>query len=1021
MTQIEYGTLRFNGFAMPLNLQAPQPNGPLQLYIDSLAGGLRPNLSPVNFSVGQSPRRSDGSLEPLIYFSEGAYGLHLGKCCLPYVNTTQTALISVDHSGFRAANLRVHSMNSDLGALGTRWYAGIGKRLVRDTSLTDPALVVADTLTDNITCISHITLASTRYLTVGTDGTTDDIKGTTDPTASPPTWATLIPLTSGDYVSGMHSIATLAGGINLFLGKFNGVKMLGFNRFSDALLTLPSPINIATGAADPTVNLDASYANCGTAADDDDIGTVAWTTPSNATALDGTYTTAALNGSTSHYLKCTNYGFAVPTNGIVIGVEVMVYARTDDVAGAVDTVFTNVRLVDSSDVFVGINQAASEVALKNSGSGTSDPFSFFFGGSGDTWGTLLTPAIVNDADFGVGIAVRETLSSAETVGIDVVAMTVYYKVGTDFVSVTKSPTKALQVLGAEGSSSVPTSAWNTPLNVISSNNTDARSTWSASADQNTNKLVAYDFELGIPETATIRGIVAQIERAESNAAANAVDETIQLMKALAGVGDNKARTSQEWETTDTSFAYGEPDDLWGTTWTPAEVNAPGFGLIIEAELDANDVDIDHVQITVYYQLPPTLISFPVGGMMIGDPFAAEKLYIIAPESDQAALITIPRHLYILTVSWDSTDNVPVGALSKPYTGLPYVAGMCPFQGGVALFGGSNSILFNRVNFLTSGGEVRELNFPVTHGTNALTITALFAQGEFLIADTAYSDGTEAQRFLYYDGEWFPEWVQQDKASAISTEPLLWGRSELNLQQNYAYRFYPVSTTALATAREFVPPSLYADPLLANTSMVKQDGPLYTQLSELFPIQPENDYALMCLQAQSRFIDNNTSYGSLRVLVDTGGDRTIASAEVDITFDAAGETFVDSNIAASENPGAAYKSLIIRLILNHETATAETPDVLPVGFFSVAQGKYLEQFQVLLAKEQSEDIVTFIGRLRTLKATKTVQRFKAGGYNVPAVIDSFDIEYEPTLGVSLPSWETTRRAVITFSRVPGSTS
>ena len=1013
MTQIEYGTLRFNGSAMPLNLQAPQPNGPLQLYIDSLAGGLRPNLSPVNFSVGQSPRRSDGSLEPLIYFSEGAYGLHLGKCCLPYVNTTQTALISVDHSGFRAANLRVHSMNSDLGALGTRWYAGIGKRLVRDTSLTDPALVVADTLTDNITCISHITMASTRYLTVGTDGTTDDIKGTTDPTASPPTWATLIPLTSGDYVSGMHSIATLAGGINLFLGKFNGVKMLGFNRFSDALLTLPSPVNISTGAADPTVVTDASYANCGTAADDATIGTVSWTNPSNATALDATYATIILNANTSHYLKCTNYGFAVPTTAIIVGVEIMVVLSSND-AVSPDPLWTNIRLVNDSGSFVGKNQAASEPGLTQSTADTS----YFFGGSGDNWGVVLTPTVVNDADFGVGIALRNPDANNETLSVDVVAMTVYYKTGTDFVSVTKSPTKALQVLGAESTVKVP---WNVPSNILTSNNTDARATWSLDADQNTNLLYAYSFGMGIPETATIIGIVAQVERAESNAAANGTDETIQLLKAFTAVGSNKAVTSQEWETTDTIAVYGEPDDLWGTTWTPAEVNAPGFGLLIAVELDANAVDVDHVQLTVYYQLPPTAISFSVGGMMIGDPFAAEKLYIIAPESDQAALITIPRHLYILTVSWDETDNVPVGTLSKPYTGLPYVAGLCPFQGGVALFGGSSSILFNRVNFLTSGGEVRELNFPVTHGTNALTITALFAQGEFLIADTAYSDGTEAQRFLYYDGEWFPEWVQQDKASAISTEPLLWGRSELNLQQNYAYRFYPVSTTALATAREFVPPSLYADPLLANTSIVKQDGPLYTQLSELFPIQPENDYALMLLQAQSRFIDNNTSYGSLRVLVDTGGDRTITSAEVDITFDAAGETFVDSNIAASENPGAAYKSLIIRLILNHETATAETPDVLPVGFFSVAQGKYLEQFQVVLAKEQSEDIVTFIARLRTLKATKTVQRFKGGGYNVPAVIDSFDIEYEPTLGVSLPSWETTRRAAITFSRVPGATS
>ena len=63
---------------------------------------------------------------------------------------------------------------------------------------------------------------------------------------------------------------------------------------------------------------------------------------------------------------------------------------------------------------------------------------------------------------------------------------------------------------------------------------------------------------------------------------------------------------------------------------------------------------------------------------------------------------------------------------------------------------------------------------------------------------------------------------------------------------------------------------------------------------------------------------------MRLLADTGGDRTIAAAEVDVTFgtdtsqtDPLTETY---NIVASNDPGLAFQTVIFRLIAANEDST-----------------------------------------------------------------------------------------------------
>jgi hypothetical protein len=53
--------------------------------------------------------------------------------------------------------------------------------------------------------------------------------------------------------------------------------------------------------------------------------------------------------------------------------------------------------------------------------------------------------------------------------------------------------------------------------------------------------------------------------------------------------------------------YGSSTDLWGTTWTPADINAAGFGAALAvteiSSRGANETaHVDHITITVHYDL-----------------------------------------------------------------------------------------------------------------------------------------------------------------------------------------------------------------------------------------------------------------------------------------------------------------------------------------------------------------------------------------------------------------------------------
>jgi hypothetical protein len=171
-------------------------------------------------------------------------------------------------------------------------------------------------------------------------------------------------------------------------------------------------------------NADESTPHGGSAASDDaSVGTLAWSSPSSALALDGSFASASVtfDPSTyySHYLKVMGFGFSIPAGATINGINVTMYKQCYNCGTQEDYI---VKLVKGGSV-VGDNNA---IAGPSGWPYPVGPVSY--GGPSDLWGETWTSSDINSADFGFvfsviihGISVDVT--EAE---IDYAEITVYY-------------------------------------------------------------------------------------------------------------------------------------------------------------------------------------------------------------------------------------------------------------------------------------------------------------------------------------------------------------------------------------------------------------------------------------------------------------------------------------------------------------------------------------------------------------------------------------------------------------------
>ncbi|HEY6163187.1 MAG TPA: hypothetical protein VI112_18310, partial [Bacteroidia bacterium] len=116
-------------------------------------------------------------------------------------------------------------------------------------------------------------------------------------------------------------------------------------------------------------------------------------------------------------------------------------------------------------------------------------------------------------------------------------------------------------------------------------------------------LTCHHFGFNISGNATITGIVLSV-KGKASIPASVMDSTVVLMKNYQPGSANYASGS-DWDTTNTVRIYGGPNDLWGTTWTPQEVNNNLFGAYVKVyntSVNSPSAFVDAVTLTVFYSL-----------------------------------------------------------------------------------------------------------------------------------------------------------------------------------------------------------------------------------------------------------------------------------------------------------------------------------------------------------------------------------------------------------------------------------
>jgi hypothetical protein len=205
---------------------------------------------------------------------------------------------------------------------------------------------------------------------------------------------------------------------------------------------------------------------------------------------------------------------------------------------------------------------------------------------------------------------------------------------------------------------VGTVAWTNPGNVTANDNVIASANLSSGAI--TRYLQGTNYGFSIPATSVINGISLTIMRRGSSTSNGISDSTVRLVKAGAVTGSNLA-SAVVWPSSNTAQTYGGTTNLWGTTWTAADINATNFGAALSATAAGNrTANVDYFQITVYYTPPPTITNFSPGQACTG---TSQSVVITGNHFTGATSVTFNGTTASFTVNSNTqiTATLPAGA------------------------------------------------------------------------------------------------------------------------------------------------------------------------------------------------------------------------------------------------------------------------------------------------------------------------------------------------------------------------
>ena len=389
--------------------------------------------------------------------------------------------------------------------------------------------------------------------------------------------------------------------------------------------------DINYGSSASTVS--AGYNSPTTLANDNSIGVVAWTNPSNAGASDNSYATAIPSGTqTTYYLKTTNFGFGIPSGATVSGIEASVERKADAVSDGNDSYTELLLHMDSNWSDSSSNNYSPttystpliDTTTKKFGAGSGKP---------NSTGYVTYPDSEDwdfqSGDFTIDFWLRSIDGSGGNGGI--INRAAGYGWGADCPWMIVLGASTVEFYAKDSSLANMFGAGTLSFGTFSTTQFDHfalvrnGSTWKAykngtlvSSYTNSNALYnapvhplsIFNYanqinNLYLDEVRISKGIARWTANFTPPTVAyigigSAQDNAVKIVKSNGAIGTTNKASVSTWPTSDAVATYGGSSDLWSETWTSSDINNSNFGVAVSASSTDSTVNIDQIQLKVYY-------------------------------------------------------------------------------------------------------------------------------------------------------------------------------------------------------------------------------------------------------------------------------------------------------------------------------------------------------------------------------------------------------------------------------------
>lgn len=394
--------------------------------------------------------------------------------------------------------------------------------------------------------------------------------------------------------------------------------------------------------------------NPGTTGNNSGVGATNWASTGNSISSDNNYSTVSTKGIT-RYLTTTNYGFAIPTPSGIAGIQLEVERSTN--APTAVALLNGWSTGTTKTISAGTDRCLIVTYVQENGINTRDITAMTYGGRAMTQIAEQTAGTTGgfSARLEVWMLLEADLSLASSTAIvptfgSYTALE-YCEAFSSAVFQNVDQTQPVGSAISTGASNPPSSAnphqLGTPIttlagsmaiNVVTEgNNTTPAITNGGTNTYTINSGYTEGTDLYFANTSVAPTSGACFQTAHKAIASNGTeqpsctfngsvnrwamiaftlqrsnefDHRVQLIKGGVIGGLDLSNTSP-WPTTDTYATYGGPLELWGRSWTTADINASNFGAALAAKVANGTARVDHMRVTVYYYstLPVELLYF----------------------------------------------------------------------------------------------------------------------------------------------------------------------------------------------------------------------------------------------------------------------------------------------------------------------------------------------------------------------------------------------------------------------------